>query len=363
MCNVHQTTKVVKEIDEKTVYFLRFLLQDEAQHIIADAFPSLRKRDYCRCHKRVVIPSGSAQVYLNTDTRRAYWHRVVTCANAMLCPVCAPRISAYRCREIASAAMQHLQSDPDNRLYLLTLTCRHCSTDQIGALLPAFSKAQTYFYGLRSVQNYFNSFDALPHITAREVTYSLQSGVHPHSHNLHFGRAASCLDIDELNRLWIYCLKKYGLDGLSGIALTLQPADELRTYLTKISQEMVMQHVKTGRSSGHYTPMQLLHESSCGQSWARKAFADIFAAYAGKHLLYWSRGLKARFGINEVSEEQIANNSADSERLIAVLEIPRKIFNSMSHYKRAEILNKVSSGDYSSLRDWLLLNEKNTPIR
>lgn len=354
MSNVSQTTKVVKDFDEKTVYFLRFLLQDEAQHIIADSFPDLRKRGYCCCHKRVINPSSTAQVYLNSDTRRAYWNRVVTCANAMLCPVCAPRISAYRCKEIASAAMQHLQSDPDNRLYLLTLTCRHCSTDQIGALLPAFSKAQTYFYGLRSVQNYFNSFDALPHITSREVTYSLQSGVHPHSHNLHFGRAVSLLDIDELNRLWIYCLKKFGLSGLSGIALTLQPADDLRTYLTKISQEMVMQHIKTGRSTGHFTPMQLLNESACGHSWARRAFADIFAAYAGKHLLYWSRGLKSRFGINEVSEEQIANNNADAALLIPVLEVPRKIFNSFSHLKRAEILSDVSRGDYSRLRNFLM---------
>lgn len=354
MSNVHQSLSDVKEFDEKTFYFLRFLLQDEAQHIIADSFPELRKKNFCRCHKRVLTPSASAQVYLNTDTRRAYWHRVATCANSMLCPVCAPRIASYRCKEISSAVMQHLSSDPDNRLYFLTLTCRHCSTDQIGSLLPAFSKAQTYFYGLRSVQNYFNSFDALPHITAREVTYSLQSGVHPHSHNLHFGRVTSSLDIDELNRLWLYCLKKYGLDGLSGIALTLQPADDLRTYLTKISQEMVLQHVKSGRATGHFTPMQLLNEAACGHSWARKAFADIFAAYAGKHLLYWSRGLKARFGINEVSEEQIVNNSADAERLIAVLEVPRKIFNSFSHFKRAEILSDVSRGDYSRLRNFLM---------
>lgn len=356
MCNLPQATKVVKDFDEKTLYFLRFLLQDEAQHIIADAFPDLRKRNFCCCHKRVITPSASAQVYLNMNTRRAYWHRVATCANSMLCAVCAPRIASYRCKEISSAVMQHLSSDPSNRLYFLTLTCRHCSTDQICALLPLFSNAQTYFYGLRSVQNYFNSFSALSHITAREVTFSLQSGVHPHSHNLHFGRVTSRLDVDELNRLWIYCLKKFGLDGLSGIALTLQPADDLRTYLTKISQEMVLLHVKSGRSSGHFTPMQLLHESLCGHSWARKAFADIFAAYAGKHLLYWSRGLKARFGISEVSEEQIANNNADSERLVGVLEIPREIFHSFSHFKRAEILSDVSRGDYSKLRAFLMQN-------
>lgn len=352
MCNLSQTTNVVKQIDEKTLYFLRFYLQDEAQHIISSAFPELRKKAFCKCHKRVISPSSTAQVYLNNETRRAYWHRVCTCANASLCPVCAPRIASHRCDEISHAAFLHLRSNPLNKLYLLTLTCRHGSGDQISDLLSSFKAAQSYFFGLRSVQNFFRAFGALDRITSHEVTYSLDYGYHPHAHILLFGQAGK-FDTDWLSNMWIYCLRKYGLDGLSGIALQMQPADDLRTYLTKISQELVMLHLKEGRRNNHFTPIQLLHESTSCNQWARDAFSCIFSAYRGRHLLHWSRGLKAKFGIMDISDESIATNNADSERLMLVLEVPRKVFNSLPHYKRAEILADVSKGDYSKIRQFL----------
>lgn len=353
MSNLSQTTKVVKEFEEKTHYFLRFLLQDEAQKIISSAFPNLKSKAFCSCHKRVITPSSVAQVHLNTETRRAYWHRVATCANAMLCPICAPRIAAYRCNEIASAAMQHLRSDPENRLYLLTLTCRHTSADQIADLLSSFKAAQSYFFGLTSIQRAFYSLGSVGRITSHEVTYNLGTGFHPHSHILIFGRAAESEIFSIGSGLWLKSLRKFGLSGVEGIAFDLRVADDYKSYLTKISQELVMQHLKQGRARQHFTPMQLLHEASFGYIWARFAFASIFDAYAGRHLLHWSRGLKTHFGIGNVSDESIANNNAEAARMLCVLEIPRKIYNSFSHYKRAEILRDVSNGDYSKVREFL----------
>lgn len=362
MSKIAHEKKVVKDFDEKSLYFLKFALQDEAQHIIKECLPAYRRKDYCNCHRLSIKPSSTAQVLLNSDTRKAYYHRVVTCANATLCPVCAPRISAFRCDEISKASMLHLKADPDNGLYLLTLTCRHSSSDYLPSLLASFKCAMSYFFGRSDVQHFFRSLGVIGRITAHEVTYSDLSGYHPHCHILLFGKRSS-LSAAFISSLWLKCLQKYGLDGLDGIALQFQSADNVKNYLTKISQEMVLFHLKHGRTNGHFTPMQLLNESSCGEVWARNAFATIFSAYYGKHLLHWSKGLKARFEIKSVSDDDITSNDAEAKRLSLILEIPRKIFNSMSHYKRAEILGKVSCGDYSSLRDWLVLNEKNKPIR
>lgn len=361
MCNLTQTTKVVKEFDEKSLYFLKFALQDEAQHIIRECLPAYRRKDYCNCHRLSIKPSLTSQVLLNNETRRAYYHRVVTCSNATLCPVCAPRISAFRCDEISKASMLHLKADPDNALYLLTLTCRHSSANYLPSLLSSFKRAMSYFFGRSDVQHFFLSLGVIGRITAHEVTYSDLSGYHPHCHILLFGKRSFC-SAAYISSLWLKCLQKHGLDGLDGIALQFQPADNVKNYLTKISQEMVLFHLKHGRTNGHFTPMQLLNEASCGEVWARTAFATIFSAYYGKHLLHWSKGLKSRFGIKTVTDDDITSNDAEAQKFSLILEIPFKIFNSLSHYKRAEILGKVSHGDYSSLRDWLVLNKKYIPV-
>lgn len=361
MSNVSQTTKVVKDFDEKSIYFLRFALQDEAQYIVKNRLSGFKNKDFCNCHKKLVWHSTKAEVLLNHSTRRAYWNKIVTCANPALCPVCSPRISSFRSEEISNATMQHLQSDPDNCLYLLTLTCRHSSSDYLPVLLDNFKSALAYFFRLKQVQQVFLSAGVIGRITAHEVTYSQKSGFHPHCHILLFGRRSS-VDVDYLTEKWLHSLDKFSLSGLSGIALDFEITNDIKNYLTKISQELVFSHSKQGRGDGHFSPMELLSKSSGGETWAGDAFSVIFSSYYRRHLLHWSRGLKEYFGIKSASDEDIAANNADSVRLLKILEIPRKHFLLLSHYKKAEILSDVTSGNLSGLRQFLspdFLDKKN----
>ena len=59
--------------------------------------------------------------------------------------------------------------------------------------------------------------------------------------------------------------------------------------------------------------MQLLFEAASGEVWAKDRFLELLTTSRGVHVLQWSRGLKSRFGICDVSDHDIAAGQADIE--------------------------------------------------
>lgn len=52
----------------------------------------------------------------------------------------------------------------------------------------------------------------------------------------------------------------------------------------------------------------------------RELFAEYVRAFAGKAQIFWSRGLKARFGIAEKSDQETAEESREAADALARLE-------------------------------------------
>lgn len=322
----------------------RFLLQDVAQKIIAEIFPKLKKSNYCKCHK--VTRSAVIDLKRNPETLRAYYNGICTCATPLLCPVCSPRIMGYRAAEIRKAVHLWLAEDENNTCYFITLTIRHSSQDSLSYLLEKFAKARKYFWGHRTVKSLFNKSDRAGRITAIEINYSIENGWHPHQHILLFCKKTD-FNTETLSNIWLDSLSSVGISGIGNIAFKMFEARSADQYLTKISSEMVLGSLKEGRSKGHFSPFQILSEVAENSTWAPDRFVELFQATRKIHPLVWSKGLKARFGIGEVSDQEITNNKADKSKLLKFLSILDDGFKKLTYTEKAALRNKAAIGDYA----------------
>ena len=102
--------------------------------------------------------------------------------------------------------------------------------------------------------------------------------------------------------------------------------------------------------------MQLLAEVGAGYVWAKDVWCEYFKATKGIHSLYWSKHLKAFFGINEVSDNQIASGVTD-RNLQRFLDFPAHYF------RRLSVDHKATLRKYTAFNQWdkasALLDELN----
>ena len=150
-----------------------------------------------------------------------------------------------------------------------------------------------------------------------------------------------------MRNIWLAALHSVGLSGVGDIAFDLIEARSAETYLTKISSEMVLGSLKDGRIKGSYAPFQLLAEIADGSSWAIDRFAELFQASRNIHPLVWSKGLKARFGITGVSDQEISDNKADKSKLVQFIGLLDDSFKKLNPNEKAILRNKAAVGDYS----------------
>ncbi|MBS1452724.1 MAG: protein rep [Lentisphaeria bacterium] len=336
--------KSKEELDRQYLIntFTRFKLQRFAQNKLLEREAVCLNSNYSKCHRATL--GSVVSLMRNPESSRAYYNGVVTCANALLCPVCSPRIMGMRGGEIGRAVKQWLAEDRRNTCYMLTFTFAHLLSDGLSGLLEAFKAALVRFWERGDLKRLLGASGRVGRITATEIQCSQKNGWHPHQHVLLFCRVTG-FDQVKLAGYWLNALKASGLSGLSDIAFDIVEARSCETYLTKISSEMALGNLKQGRVSGHFSPMQLIDEMMNGSDWAADRFCELFKAARGLHSLCWSRGLKARFGIGEVSDEAITEGVAQPE-LQKFMDVVAEGFRKLSTAEKALFRNYAAMNDY-----------------
>ena len=352
--NVKSKEQLDKEYLENT--YLRFSLLNYSQKLLLSrGFIKFNSNSF-KCHN--VAHDSIFSLVRNPDSNRAYYNGLITCHNAKLCPVCSPRIMGFRSAEIKLAVHNWLAEAPENTCYMLTLTTSHSIRDSYKSLLSRFKKALKIFWENCALRKILNSAFYIGRITSNETQYSQINGFHPHQHILLFCKFTD-FDIDLLKKYWLTALDAVGLSGSVDNGLNLIEARSASCYLTKISCEMTMGNLKQGRNDGHYSPMQILYEAMNGQSWASDVFCELFDGMRGLDSLRWSRGLKSRLGVCEVSDEAITSGGAQKglEKFIDVFSTGLK---KLSSSNKALLRNYASFDDYE--RASILLKRYNIPF-
>jgi len=322
--------------------FTRFHLQHFAQNKLVERLIVPQNSNYSKCHRATF--GSIATLVRNPESCRAYYNGVVTCANALLCPVCAPRIMGKRSVEIRQAVHQWLAEDPRNTCYMLTFTFAHTASDSLSGLLAAFRAALEGFWRHGSIRRLLAASGMVGRITATEIQCSQKNGWHPHQHVLLFCRVADFSE-EKLSGYWQNSLGAVERFGSIERGLTVVEARTAETYLTKISSEMALGNLKQGRAFGHYSPMQLLDEARNGSEWATNRFCELFQSTRGINSLRWSKGLKGRFGIGEVSDQEITDGAAQPE-LQKFMDIIAEGFRRLPVSQKALLRNYAAVGDF-----------------
>lgn len=274
------------------------------------------------------------QVLMSRKHKSASYSGLQTCGSVWVCAVCAAKIVERRRVEIAQAKAAH--EALGGFLLLLTLTCPHYMRDNLAQLLANQAKALKFFNQDFSARKVFKEMGCIGQIRALETTHGRLSdqnnGWHPHYHVLLFaGLEGVSVTPDEAQRKdwaarlylrWAACCERAGLGTPSyEHGLKLDNGEKADKYVAKwgLEDEMTKGHTKTAINGE--TPFDLLRAllDDENDDQAKALFIEFAEAFHGKRQLYWSTGLKKRYGIGEASDEELAAKAEDNAYLLGTI--------------------------------------------
>lgn len=312
----------------------RFALQAVARAIL----PTSRTAKCLRL--RSGNPNNKADgvsVWKSKEHGTAHYSGLQTCGSVWTCPVCAAKIAERRRAEVLAAMTAHKAAG--GCVNLLTLTAPHQRSDDLAELLAKQAKAVGAFWIDKSVRKVLAEMGTIGQIRAWEVTHGRRSaqnnGWHPHFHVLMFGGSGVDLarfDAAQMKdwavRLYLRWAAKCQAAGLGMPSfkhgLKLDDGTKAAAYATKwgLEDEITRGHTKKGKEGGE-TPFDLLRAflADKDDKQAAALFQVYAAAFKGKRQLHWSHGLKARYAIEEASDEELSQRIEERAELLGQITV------------------------------------------
>lgn len=258
-------------------------------------------------------------------SRPAGYAGIERCGSIWACPHCSAVIRAGRAAEIEQAVSAHQETG--GSVLFFTGTLRHHQGDKLEVTMDAILEGWRRLTAGRPWKRIKEKYQVSGYIRSIEVTLGRHSW-HPHAHVLMF--LDSDISSDQLEtlcpklyELWAACVERAGGKRPTERGLDLQKLDSdgklLARYLSKVQDEkkqgwsagaeMTRADVKQGRG-GSITPFQLLddHPDYDEQERAR-LWREFYQVSKGRRAITWSRGLKARCCIGEVTDADLLDEA------------------------------------------------------
>lgn len=304
----------------ESVRFLRPLAVEQASGFLRPVRPA-----------RCAWTLGQSVGIMHDGGRPAGYAGIERCGSIWACPHCSAVIRAGRAAEIEQAVSAHQSTG--GSVVFFTGTLRHHQADDLETTLDAILEGWRKLTAGRPWKRIKEKYQVSGYIRSIEVTYG-GNGWHPHAHSLLFLDGDILPEeLEELRpvlyELWATCVEKAGGKRPTEKGLDLQKLDSdgklLARYLSKMqdekkqgwsaSAEMTRSDVKSGRN-GSITPFQLLddHPDHDEQERAR-LWREFYEVSKGRRAITWSRGLKERCCIGEVTDADILD-AAESTVLV-----------------------------------------------
>jgi hypothetical protein len=205
------------------------------------------------------------------------------------------------------------------------------------------------------------------------VTYT-RNGAHVHIHALLFcnsgGETPRAAD---LLPLWKKACLSAGLPEPNEHGVDIQNADHAADYVGKwgLDSELTKSHIKRGRC-GSLTAFDLLRVSAglLESEWldreaAGRKFLEHAHAFAGRHQLAWSNGLRAALGLGEkekTDQEVAEEKTEDGEFVAAISHLDwRRV---VRRQQRADVLiaaRKHGAAGVRAFLEWLSGTDRREP--
>jgi hypothetical protein len=290
------------------------------------------------CGRRLAANASAISVVMNGDV--AHYSGLQTCGSIHACPVCSPKIRQSRAEEIESALALHFAAG--GGALFLTLTMPHDQGDRLAALLRVVAGGFSDILAGRRWQSRRQVYGILGTIRALEVNVGA-AGWHPHLHVLILTEGPTPdvyvkrLEAD-LGEQWADYVERQGYRRpLAGVGWHLRPvrsAEDVAGYTAKVyddaaeaafavGMELTRHDLKAGRRSGR-NPFALLADVlATGDVDDLALWHEYETATKGRQVLTWSKGLKARFHVGEVTDDDLAAEEVGGD---VVMEVPPAAF-------------------------------------
>jgi len=276
-------------------------------------------------------------------------HGFGSCGDVRGCPVCGNKVGVQRAEEVKAVLRWH-RKENNGIAVLVTYTCRHKSQSDLKEISKALAAAKRDFSSYTAVKNLKLLLGYKNLVSARDMTHSFINGYHPHYHDIWLvggdfykpgyidtlpdklrkfafkhelvnDQRGLCIDAIKLflASQWIIASVKNALSAPTverGFDIKYREkdgSDAVGSYLVKWAYELTTPNKKVGRKDSK-TPLQILalthNENGEFNYYYAKIFRDYVLAFAGTASIYFGKGLKAAAGIEDLTDEQIADMPA-----------------------------------------------------
>jgi len=307
----------------------------------------------CSCLRMNAPGRNETLVKKSQEFKKCHYGNLVVCGSVWKCPICNPKISEQRAKEIRHVIDSHIESG--GKVALLTFTIPHTRQDHLPGLLKSLQSAFDRTWISESSKRLKVNIGMEGYVRAKEVTYSYQNAFHPHFHQLVLYRndapESETLELIKNTLFPVYknrC-EKVGLGSPSyEHGLDVRGGQSAAEYLTKfgkeqkwgLDKELTKGNSKKSQDENRYTPFDFLREYYATKNPdMTRLFLEYADAFHGSQFVTWSRGLKERYGIDDSAkqDQEIAKSIDEISIVIGRINLDewKKI---LHHNKRAEIL-------------------------
>lgn len=278
---------------------------------LQDAYRSQATPKVAKCgYTRV-----AADVRIDARGEDAFYVGVAHCHSVWECPDCGMRIRGARAKELEHVITWHRARWGDDSVAMLTLTVRHAFGHELRGMQRGMAKAWRRFTSGRGWQALEQEIGLEGHVRALEVTVG-PHGWHPHLHVLLLTRKALPEGFRRaVHARWAEAVdRELGHEHTPTIDGVFVSADPSADYPLKLGIRLTLELVSVGSKEGRSapdgeprrTPLQLLAD------WVQRDDQDALLRYqeyvegmAGARMLTWSRDLRKRARLAELTDEQV----------------------------------------------------------
>ena len=314
---------------------------------------------------------SNVKVHKSVEHGKTFYSGLCTCGGVWVCPVCAAKVQARRTLEIQDL-FQWAYKVMRKQIAMVTLTYPHALGDVLADSLEKHAEALVIFrkYNNTKFKKFKDGIGYEGLVRSLEITHG-SNGWHPHTHELWV------MDYFEENKerenyiyefildRWEHACRKVGLltddkvDAFRKHAVHIVFRAKDSDYITKqngdndktwgADKEVATANSKIGKSNGK-APFQILLESENSKKY-RSLFIEYALAMKGKAQLFWTPGLKGKVGVEEKTDEELAEEIRDTADLLAVLERPHWVC-VVKNKARAQILDLAENKGIDGLIAW-----------
>ena len=320
------------ELDQFENVAMRYMTRDAARRLLRHFRRKKNGSEYpiyrvVRCGYSLLSNTNGVQIFRAVGSKRSHFAGLVQCGSVWHCPVCAAKIAVRRRAELLIATNRTVEEG--GVCGLLTCTIKHAADENCALVLQRLQVLFDRLNAGKSAKKFREEFEIFGQVRALEFTKGV-NGWHPHIHSLLFSErpiewsfASEALYV----RYASAARKEFGFD-LPRAALDLRGGSAAAEYIAKwgIEYEIAGTALKRARDESD-TPFSLLSKYIEGDKSAGQQFVEFATSVSrpgenrvhSTRQLVWSRGLKKRFAIVDLSDEEIAAREEESAVLLGTL--------------------------------------------